>query len=187
MMMMMIQLFLWVRILQECNILTSNMYTSPTPYEQQKECCVKMLSCVPSKYTVMAQIVWEAPIMKRGTHQCNSSPCKRKNPRPYGLTTNFFKVYWSFLNFIIMVSGFLAHGRFPRGVTQGLIAILSKEEDQMILATFNSTQPYLQHLCQSLKKSVHPLLMEVNDNDQFVFLPLKSRQHYSCARINSLA
>lgn len=133
--------FLSADLARVCNFLYSKLYTKSTPDEQRRECCVELLRYVSSVISLMAQTVWEAPIMKEELTNTIQALAKGKSPRPNGLTADFFKAYWSFMNanFTSMVHISFAHSRFPRGVTHGLITLLFRDGDQLRLINWQPT------------------------------------------------
>lgn len=111
----------------------SKSYASPALNAQREDCCVELLNHVPSEFSLVAKKALEAPITEVELNSAIHILAKGKIPGPNGLTTNFFKAYWSFISadFKTMVSESLRQGRFPKGVTCGLIALLLKEGDRL--------------------------------------------------------
>ena len=101
-----------------------------------------------------------------------------KSPGQDGVILEFYKIYWDLIStdFLSMLSSGYESGRLPAGMTQGLIALLQKGGDRLKLTNWRPiTLLNISYkvLAKALQLRLQPVLMEIINFDQSVFLPMR--------------
>lgn len=74
-----------------CNSFYSKLYARTVVDEQQQEHMEELLSSVPNKISLTAQMIMEAPLTEEELTKVVQTLAKGKNPCPNGLNAEFFQ------------------------------------------------------------------------------------------------
>ena len=83
---------------------------------------------VGNKLSPSMKVALSKPITLKEVSRALSEMAKGKVPRPNGMVTKFFKVYWDLIktDYLKLVNEAIRCGKFPSGVTRGVISLLHK-------------------------------------------------------------
>jgi hypothetical protein len=101
-----------------------------------------------------------------------------KSLGPDGIVLEFYRKFWDLLgeDYLQMINSSLQSGRFPPGVTQGMLALLHKGGIRQMLTNWRpitllniSYKIY----AKALQMRLQPVLMDIISPDQSAFLPMR--------------
>ena len=101
-----------------------------------------------------------------------------KAPEPDGVLLEFYQSLWPSMgqDFLRMIHKACHYGKFPKGMTEGLIALIHKGGSRH---TLNNWRPITllneayKIFAKALQIRLQPILMEVISHDQSAFLPMR--------------
>jgi hypothetical protein len=97
---------------------------------------------------------------------------------PEGVLTKFYKQFWPLIkeDYLIMVHEAVRQGKFPSGVTRGIISLLHKSREHGKLTNWRPITMLnvaYKLYAKALQLRLQPILMEVISADQSAFLPMR--------------
>ena len=115
------------------------------------------------------------PLSMSELHQAAGALAKEKAPGPDGFSVNFFTLFWPLIgpDFHLMIQDSLRTGRFPHGVTRGLITLIPKSGNLKFL---NNWRPITllnvgyKIYAKALQMRVQDPLSEIISPDQSAYL-----------------
>jgi exonuclease III len=120
----------------------------------------------------------QAPIQLSELKLAIDNMCVGKSPGPDGLILEFYKEFWQLIGeeYLSMVQLSIQTGKFPPGVTTGMIALLHKGGERKALTNWRPiTLLNLSYkiFAKALQLRLQPILSEIIGCEQSAFLPLR--------------
>jgi len=139
---------------------------------------VSILSCVSNKFILEMASKLEAPLTKDELHMAMCQMARGRSPSPNGVTLDFFLQFWDLIgdDYTDMLQTSIALGRFPNGMTSGVITLIFKEGDRANLVNWRPItllNVSYKVLAKTLQLRLQGLLQEVISPEQSAFLPLR--------------
>jgi len=139
---------------------------------------IAILSCVSNKFSPEMVNQLEAPFTKEELHKGMKQMARRRSLGLDEVTLDFFFQFWDLIgdDYTAMLQSSIALGRFPSGMTSGVITLLFKEGDRANLANW---QPITllnvsyKILTKTLQLQLQSILQEVISPEKSSFLPLR--------------
>ena len=116
---------------ESCIAFYKELYTAPVSDARSKECEQEILGTLLPCITPLMSFALSQPLSEPELHAAACALAKDKAPGPDGIAINFFTSFWQIIgvDFHQMVLNSLCSGRFPPGVTSGLITLIPKGGD----------------------------------------------------------
>lgn len=120
---------------EACLSFYRDLYTSPGSQDQTRQVAHAILESIPTCITPLMSLELSKPISEQELHRATCELAKDKAPGPDGTIVNFFACFWLLIgaDYCRMVQDSLHTGRFPKGVTKGLITLIPKSGDRKLL------------------------------------------------------
>lgn len=101
-----------------------------------------------------------------------------KAPRLDGIVLEFYKCFWDMLgqDFLVIVRDSIQQGKYPPGVTHGMIALLHKGGERQALTNWRPITLLnmgYKIYTKALQLRLQPTLMEIISHNQSAFLPMR--------------
>ena len=118
-----------------CLSFYKELYSAPARDEHIRQCELDILNAVQASVTPLMSHGLGQPISEQELHFAACTLTKDKAPGPNGTTVNFFTLYWELIgtDFTQMIHSSIQEGKFPKGITQGLITLIPKTGDLKLL------------------------------------------------------
>lgn len=124
-----------LEIERACLAFYRDLCTAKASDEETRRCEVEILEAVPESVTPLMALAFGKPLLEQELHAAACALAKEKAPGPDGIAVNFFTCFWPQIgeDFSRMIRDAISVGRFPKGVTKGLITLLPKSGDLKLL------------------------------------------------------
>ena len=129
-----------VDIEESCTAFYKELYTALASDDRTRHCEQEILETIPSCITPLMSLALSQPLSKQELQAAACALAKEKAPGADGIAVNFFTSFWQHIgaDFHQMVLNSLSSGRFPKGVTKGLITLIPKGGDLKLLTNWRS-------------------------------------------------
>ena len=116
---------------EACLTFYRELYTAKESDEQSSQSERDFLEALPESISPLMALNLNKPLSESELHGAACALARDKAPGPDGVAMDFFTTFWQQIgeDFHHMVSNSLHSGRFPQGVTRGLITLISKGGD----------------------------------------------------------
>ena len=158
-----------------CVTFYKELYKAPERGELHQQGERRILDAITVRISPLMASSLGQPLSVSELHQAAGALAKEKAPGPDGFSMNFFTLFWPLIgpDFHLMIQDSIITGRFPHGVTRGLITLIPKSGDLKFL---NNWRPITllnvgyKIYAKALQMRLQDPLSEIISSDQSAYL-----------------
>lgn len=162
---------------EACVAFYKELYTSPARDNHTRQSEQEILEAISHRISPLTASVLTQPLSESELHKAACALAKEKAPGLDGISVNFFTLFWPHIgaDFCQMVQNSVTQrdGRFPKGITKGLITLIPTSGDLKLL---NNWRPITllnvsyKIFAKALQMKVKEPLSEIISPDQSAYL-----------------